>query len=240
MKITIIFYVWGELRWLLTPMLLSLKRHWPEMTEEDLIIISESPIYSPIEAENIVYPKITNNWSSAIKTALNEIKTDIVFLFNVDFFCLSQIDTKKLKTFIEYLMTDNNILQGYVFDNPRTSREIFLKYHKFVKKYNGLRIVKCRHWKDCSIEDGGIVAPLFKRELIIDLLRPNLSIQDAEQNLIQDVFKTDFYGVTTDPGLFRMVELHTNGAGQYWRLEHLDEQDQKLIQQYKPESVKFK
>lgn len=209
------------------------------MVDEDLIIISESPIDSPLPAKIMIHPQIVSNWSGVIKSVLKDVETDIVLLANVDFFCLKSIDAKKLKILIDYMMTDPNILQGYVFNNPKLDRKTFLGQHRFVKNFKGLRIVKCKHWQDCSIEDGGIVMPLFKRNLIIDLLRPKLSIQDAEQNLIQDVHKTDLYGVTTDPQLFSMMELHTSSSGSFWHLEFLDRQDQKLIKQYQPENVMF-
>lgn len=234
MKLTIIVPVWGELRWLLSPCLLSLKNHWPGLVKEHLIVLADEPIELPLPADCLVYPEINQDFSGALKNSLIEIENRIVFFICVDYFFLGPLDSAALRRVAKYINLKPNIFRGNIKDEPA-----LIEHHKFIESWAGIDFVKCDKWEHCSLIDAGLSPALFKKDLLIELLRPNWNLQETETQLIQMIHKTEFYGVGTIPALGRCEEIHRSSVNDknYWHLDLLEPDDKELIRQYQPNNI---
>lgn len=230
--------VWGELRWLLAPCLLSLKNHWSGLTKEHLIILTDNDIETPLPADCLIYSEIGHNFSGSLKNALERIKTDIIFFVCVDSFLIDQLDDNKLKNLIAYMQAHQDILRGNI------RYELALDhYHKFIEEWLGLKIIQCSKWQHCSLIDGaGFNIPLFNRRLLIQVLNKipsNWTTQEMEQNIDPIIKSLNLYGIGTIPFLAKSIELHTSTYNCFWRFNQLNNEDQELIKQYQPSNINW-
>lgn len=236
MKFTIILPASGKFKWLATPALLSLSKYWSGMIDENLVIISDDMLEVPFPAQCSIHPsdQIKNDLSGVLKRVLEAIDTEIVFILCADIFLTRPLDNNKLKILARYITDTPDVIKGAIKHD-----KALIEYHDFVAEFNGLNIIKCNDWRHCSGINGDFNLPLFKRKLLLSLLQPGWSIQEAERQIIEWAQRKNLYGVGTDPALTDFVELHNNSRQIYWHFDQLDEDDQELIRQYQPKDIRW-
>jgi len=212
--------------------MLSLKNHWPGLVDNPVAIISDVIVDAPGPVSHLVYNNIAADFSGTFKAALQQVKTDIIFLICADTFLTDQLSSAKLKKLAAYMQARPDVLRGNI------KYELALeRHHNVIEEWRGLKIIRCSDWRHCSLVDGGgLTMGLFKRQPLIDLLQPGWTLQETEQQLIQRIHNSQWVGVGTDPALAHSIEIHNNDNG-YFRLEMLNEVDRELIKQYQPEGI---
>ena len=231
MKITTVIPVWGKLRWLAIPALLSLKSHWPGLADNRLTVITDDYLDLPLRNQ-LIYDSIAADFSGTFRAALEWLTTDIIFLICVDTFLTDKLSSAKIKKLVAYMQARPDVLRVNIKYELALERN-----HEFVEDWQGIRIIRCSDWRHCSLVDGaGLTMGLFRRKALIELLQPGWTLQEAEQQLIQIIHNSHWRGVGTDPALAHSIEIHNNDLG-YFRLEQLNEADRELVKQYQPEDI---
>lgn len=94
------------------PFFTLLKRHWPNINENSIMLNSESKSFS-IPEMNIVQPMLSDDdcttWSKRFKACLNQIKTKYVLIMLDDFWIEKDVDVARLNACVEAMEKDEAI-----------------------------------------------------------------------------------------------------------------------------------